>query len=107
MRFEEGLGCTRDECQVQSLPSTKKLVDEYFDITRSSYASGLGALYAYERQTPSVAKSKIEGLEKFYGINDTKTLKFLKCIWKLMNGIRKNVHDYLINLVMKIKRKLA
>ena len=78
MRFAEGLGCTRDECQVQSLPSTKKLVDEYFDITRSSYASGLGALYAYERKTPSVAKSKIEGLEKFYGINDTKTLKFFE-----------------------------
>ena len=78
MKFAEGLGCSREECKTQSLESTKKLVDEYFDIARSSYASGLGALYAYESQTPSVAKTKIEGLEKFYGINDENTLKFFE-----------------------------
>lgn len=76
MRFAEGMGATREECKTQELDSTTKLVDEYFDITRSSFASGLGALYAYERQTPEVAKSKIEGLKKFYDISDENTLKF-------------------------------
>tara|TARA_B110000503_G_scaffold140335_1_gene230962 strand:+ start:3371 stop:4027 length:657 start_codon:yes stop_codon:yes gene_type:complete len=76
MQFAEGLGCSREDCQTQELNSTKKLVNEYFDITRSCYASGLGALYAYERQTPEVAKSKIDGLQKFYNIKDEKTLKF-------------------------------
>ena len=76
MQFAEGLGCSREDCQTQELNSTKKLVNEYFDITRSGYASGLGALYAYERQTPEVAKSKIDGLQKFYNIKDEKTLKF-------------------------------
>lgn len=78
MKFAEGLGCKREECKKQELDSTKKLVDEYFNITRSSFASGLGALYAYERQTPAVAKSKIDGLKKFYGINDEDTLKFFE-----------------------------
>ncbi len=78
LKFAEGLGCSREDCSVQELDSTKKLVDEYFDITRSSYASGLGMLYAYERQTPSVAKSKIDGLKKFYNISDEDTLKFFK-----------------------------
>ena len=76
MRFAEGMGASREECKTQELNSTKKLVDEYFDITRSSFASGLGALYAYERQTPEVAKSKVEGLKKFYDISDENTLKF-------------------------------
>ncbi|PCJ24532.1 MAG: pyrroloquinoline quinone biosynthesis protein PqqC [Rickettsiales bacterium] len=76
LKFAEGLGCKREDCKTQELDSTHKLVDEYFDITRSSYASGLGALYAYERQTPAVAKSKIDGLKKFYAINDEDTLKF-------------------------------
>jgi pyrroloquinoline-quinone synthase len=76
MKFAEGLGCSREDCRTQELNSTKKLVNEYFDITRSSYASGLGALYAYERQTPEIAKSKIDGLQKFYNIKDEQTLKF-------------------------------
>jgi len=78
MRFAEGLGCNREECRTQELDSAKKLVNEYFDITRGSYASGLGALYAYERQTPEVAKSKIEGLKKFYNIDNAETLKFFE-----------------------------
>ncbi|MDP4832206.1 MAG: CADD family putative folate metabolism protein [Rickettsiaceae bacterium] len=76
MQFAEGLGCSREDFLTHELDSTKKLVKEYFDITRSSYASGLGALYAYERQTPEVAKSKIDGLQKFYKIQDEQTLKF-------------------------------
>jgi len=78
LRFAEGLGCTREECKKQELYSSRQLVDKYFDITRSNFASGIGALYAYERQTPTVSKSKIEGLKKFYGINDKATLKFFE-----------------------------
>ncbi len=43
---------------------------------RTDYPTGLGALYAYERQTPEVAASKIDGLKKHYGIQDNKTLQF-------------------------------
>ena len=79
LRFANGIGSTREECRTPpSLDSTKRLVDEYFDITRLGYASGLGALYAYERQTPAVAKSKIDGLKTFYHIHDEETLKFFK-----------------------------
>lgn len=55
---------------------TKYLVDIFFDLCKKSYASGLGALYAYEHQTPEVSKSKIKGLKDFYGIEDEKALKF-------------------------------
>jgi len=60
------------------LPNTKELVNGYFDLVRSDFSVGMGMLYAYERQTPSVSKSKIEGLKNFYGINDEKTLKFFE-----------------------------
>ena len=36
----------------------------------------MGALYAYERQTPEVAVSKIEGLTQRYQVTDSKTLEF-------------------------------
>ncbi len=78
LKFAEGVGCKRSECKKQELSATRKLIDEYFDITRSSFASGLGALYAYERQTPSVAESKIKGLKEFYNIENKDTLKFFE-----------------------------
>jgi len=39
-------------------------------------AAGVAALYAYERQVPQVAGSKIDGLKKHYGITDDRALKF-------------------------------
>ncbi|MFV9891224.1 MAG: iron-containing redox enzyme family protein [Rickettsia conorii subsp. raoultii] len=48
----------------------------FFKLTEKSFSIGLGALYAYERQTPKVSDSKIQGLQKFYGISDYRTLQF-------------------------------
>ncbi len=53
-------------------------MDGFFDLCNHSYATGLGALYAYENQVPEVAKSKIDGLEKFYGITNERGIKFFK-----------------------------
>src|SRR4051812_15465253 len=79
MQFAEGLGATRDEVKAQQpLPETKAMVDDYFAIANSSWTEGLCALYAYESQVPAVSTSKIEGLTKFYGVNDPKTLAFFK-----------------------------
>lgn len=76
-RFAEGLGVARSElCENAQIKETRELVDGYFEIVRSGFAEGLGALYAYERQTPEVSKSKIEGLKKHYSINDEHSLKF-------------------------------
>jgi len=57
---------------------TKYLVERFFDLCRKSYASGLGALYAYEHQTPAVSESKINGLKDFYQIDSEKALKFFE-----------------------------
>ncbi len=77
LRFAEGLGTTREEVKNAVLnKQTKELVEGYFELANNSYAKGLGALYAYERQVPEVAKSKIDGLEKFYGITTEQALKF-------------------------------
>ncbi|MBV2145591.1 CADD family putative folate metabolism protein [Wolbachia endosymbiont of Listronotus oregonensis] len=76
-RFAEGLGVTRSDLHKDAqIKETQELVDGYFDIVRSDFASGLGALYAYERQTPEVSKSKIEGLKKHYSISDERSLQF-------------------------------
>ncbi|WP_339045563.1 CADD family putative folate metabolism protein [Candidatus Mesenet endosymbiont of Agriotes lineatus] len=80
MRFAESISATRESVLNSTwLGGTSNLVNGYHKLSRDSYAKGLGALYAYERQVPEVAKSKIEGLEKYYKVDNMKDcLKFFE-----------------------------
>lgn len=79
LRFAESVGQSRESViNASMLPETKALVDTFMSLAKSSYAEGLGALYAYERQVPEVAKSKIKGLKLFYGIDSEEAIKFFK-----------------------------
>lgn len=76
-RFAEALGVDRNLLRDSAaLETTRKLVDGYFDLVKTNYATGLGALYAYERQTPAVSTSKIAGLTEHYGVNTQEGLQF-------------------------------
>ncbi len=61
----------------KALPNTDKLVSTFRDIclNRPFYA-GLAALHAFESQVPEIAKVKIEGLAKFYGMTNPKDYEF-------------------------------
>ncbi|AIL65341.1 Chlamydia protein associating with death domains [Rickettsiales bacterium Ac37b] len=76
-RFAEALGVTREELNTAEVsPETNNLVSTFFKLSQSSVAEGIGALFTYEYQVPSVAKSKIEGLAEFYGIAEERGTKF-------------------------------
>lgn len=77
LAFAEGLGASEADVRAEQLePETDGLIQTFRRLSRQSYAAGLGALYAYESQLPAVASTKIEGLERFYGISDERTIKF-------------------------------
>lgn len=78
LRFAESLGVSREEAKsAELLPETEEMIETFCELTRSgTYAEGLGALFAYEQQVPAVAESKIDGLKKFYGIDDERSLHF-------------------------------
>jgi pyrroloquinoline-quinone synthase len=77
--FACGLGESEAGVRAQALnPETQALIDTFRKLSRRSYASGLGALYAYESQFPGVASAKIEGLVDRYGIADEETLRFFR-----------------------------
>ena len=80
LRFIEGLGGSRAEVTTRpALPATAQLVETFRALTREgSYLEGLTALYAYEAQIPAVATTKMEGLRKFYGIDDPRALAFFE-----------------------------
>jgi len=78
LRFAEGLGVSRDEVRGAALlPSTVESVRRLRAIARSDdWGDGLAALYAYESQIPEIARTKREGLQRFYGIDDPRALSF-------------------------------
>jgi len=79
LMFACGLGESEASVREQRLnPETEGLIDTFRMLSRRSYASGLGALYAYESQFPAVAAAKIEGLVDRYGVDDEETLRFFR-----------------------------
>jgi pyrroloquinoline-quinone synthase len=53
------------------------MVNGFYSLCRSeNYKTGLAALLGYEFQIPEVCKVKIDGLNKFYGINSDKDIEF-------------------------------
>ena len=79
LMFACGLGESEASVREQQLnPETEALIDTFRKLSRRSYASGLGALYAYESQFPAVAAAKIEGLVDRYGVDDEETLRFFR-----------------------------
>ena len=77
MDFAEGLGATPETVAAVDLePETEALISTFRNLSRQSYAAGLGALYAYESQLPAVASTKIDGLARFYGVDDADVIRF-------------------------------
>ena len=78
LRFGEALGLPREAIvQSEPLPETLRLVETYREVTkRGSFAQAATALYCYESQVPEIARQKIAGLRRFYGIDDPRGLQF-------------------------------
>lgn len=77
LQFAEGLGVSEAEVRATPLnPETAALIETFRRLSRQSYAAGLGALYAYESQLPAVSSTKIEGLDRFYGVTDATAIRF-------------------------------
>jgi pyrroloquinoline-quinone synthase len=76
--FAAALGVSEDDItSAPSLPGTQSLVQTFRDICANrSVAEGVAALYAYEAQVPEIATTKVDGLNRFYGINDAKAIAY-------------------------------
>ena len=78
LRFTRALGISGSELeQTALLPETEESIASLRTLTRDgSHLEGVAALYAYESQIPEVARVKIDGLRRFYGITDEAALSF-------------------------------
>ena len=80
LRFCDALGLDRGDVQQgEALDSTVELVGTYKELTAEApTAAGAAALYAYESQVPEVAQVKMDGLQRFYGMNGDRDVSFFR-----------------------------
>ena len=78
LRFCESLGLDREEVRRGTASdATRTLCATMKSLARDgALHEGLAALYAYESQIPAVAKAKIDGLAKNYGISSDRDVAF-------------------------------
>jgi pyrroloquinoline-quinone synthase len=78
LKFARGLGIPEgDAIAAEKRSETKNLIDTFRSVCRDgSTAEGLAALYAYESQIPAICESKIDGLKKYYGFNDSEGYRY-------------------------------
>jgi pyrroloquinoline-quinone synthase len=71
LRFAEAVGANASDVEAAAVETETAECIESFrtGINERSEAFALGMLYAYESQTPAVAKTKVEGLRSHYGID--------------------------------------
>jgi len=67
--FAGALGVSRHALEAYSgSPGALASVREMERLTASSFAEGVAAMYAYEKQLPEISRTKIDGLRRFYGM---------------------------------------
>lgn len=69
-RFAKALGVSEKELEEYGgLEKTKKAISEMSSLM-GSLEGGAAAMYALEKEIPKISQTKLEGLNKFYGITD-------------------------------------
>lgn len=70
LRFAAALGVEAGDVKTSEIEAeTKRCVETFAEsMATKSPAFALGMLYGYESQTPAVAKTKVDGLRRHYGI---------------------------------------
>lgn len=79
LAFANSLGLTNDEVSSSELlPETAESLRAFQSFMKGSTSSAAAALLTYEAQVPEVARQKMEGLMKFYGIEAPEALEFFR-----------------------------
>lgn len=82
---------------------TKKAIDNLLEISASSFEECVAALYAFEKELPKISETKLEGLQKFYGITDSESNEYFR-IHKEIDVYHSKVWETIIKETSEDKR---
>lgn len=69
VQFARSLGVSEDLLQgYDGDAASNDAISQLDSLSKLSFEEGVAAMYAYEKELPKISRSKIDGLEKFYGL---------------------------------------
>jgi len=79
MRFALSLGVSRDQL-LNYTPTYKTIeaVHALSGLTKLSLEEAAAAMYGYEKELPKISRSKIDGLKKYYGIDNGDATRYFE-----------------------------
>ncbi len=78
IKFGGELGISEEELlNYNGLEKTKKAVSNLSDLM-NTYEGGSCAMYAFEKEIPKISQTKLEGMEKFYGMSSDDATEYFK-----------------------------
>jgi len=79
MRFALSLGVSRDQL-LNYTPTYKTIeaVHALSGLTKLSLEEAAAAMYGYEKELPKISRSKIDGLKKYYGIDNSDATSYFE-----------------------------
>ena len=79
VRFATALGVSKSELvDYDGAAKTNAAVSKMMDLANASFEEAVAAMYAYEMELPTISRSKIDGLKKFYGMNSEDATKYFE-----------------------------
>lgn len=79
LAFAGALGLSKDDVvSAELLPETTESLQTFQSLMEDSTLCAAASLLTYEAQVPEVAKQKMEGLMRFYGIEAPEALEYFK-----------------------------
>ncbi len=57
---------------------TRKAIKDLIQLSESSFEEAVTLLYAFEKELPKISETKMDGLNKFYGLQDEESNEYFK-----------------------------
>lgn len=77
--FSAAMGVDRNELiSYKGQPETNMAVSTLTRLTELSLEEAVASMYAYERELPKISRSKIDGLNNFYGVKSHDATEYLE-----------------------------
>lgn len=111
--FAESIGIMPNELyNYECSGKTQDAIMNMSELTLLSFASGISALYTYEKQLPQISAKKIEGLVNFYGVQNDRALEYFRIhqkvdiehaeFWRsLLESMPRNLHRSILDAASK------
>jgi pyrroloquinoline-quinone synthase len=112
VKFASSLGVDGAELSNYSgLPKTVSAVSELSDLM-VSFEDGAAAMYAFEKEIPAISHTKLDGLDKFYGLQSDDATEYFRlhmeadvrhaATWaNILDSVPEDRHDALVQIAHK------